>query len=78
MVRLCISCKRLLIPEKWVTVDYFVRRIKCLLPQETVFSTKPRLAVEMLKAITQEGILHFKYVLGDSVYGVSPEFIQAV
>jgi SRSO17 transposase len=70
--------KRLFIPEKWFTEDYLERRTKCLLPHETVFNTKPQLAVEMLKTITQEGILPFKYVLGDSVYGVSPEFIEAV
>lgn len=70
--------KRLFIPEKWFTDDYRVRREKCNLPKNTVFKTKPELAVEMLKAISSEKQLPFKYVLADSIYGISPEFIEAV
>ena len=70
--------KRLFIPEKWFTDDYSSRREKCKLPQETVFRAKPQLAIEMLAAIHKENVLPFKYVLADSLYGVSPEFIAAV
>ena len=69
--------KRLFIPEKWFTDDYLDRRHKCKLPADTVFLTKPQLAVEMLNAINKENALPFKYILGDSLYGVSPEFITA-
>ena len=34
--------------------------------------------MEMLKAISSEKLLQFKYVLADSIYGISPEFIEAV
>lgn len=70
--------KRLFIPEQWFTEQYRVRRKKCNLPKDTVFRTKPQLAVEMLQAIHEEKTLPFKYVLGDSIYGGSPEFLQAV
>lgn len=70
--------KRLFIPEKWFGDDYLERRKKCALPTDTAFHTKPELAAEMLNAISQEGVLPFKYVLADSLYGVSPEFIAAV
>ncbi len=70
--------KRLFIPEKWFRDDYVERREKCVLPAETVFQSKPRLAAEMLTALSEEDVLPFKYVLADSVYGVSPEFIAAV
>jgi SRSO17 transposase len=70
--------KRLFIPEKWFTDDYIERRKKCNLPEDTVFRTKPQLAVEMLNAVNQENVLPFKYVLGDSIYGISPDFIAAV
>jgi SRSO17 transposase len=69
--------KRLFIPEQWFTETYSRRRVKCKLPEDAVFRTKPQLAVEMLNAISQEGILPFKYILADSIYGISPEFIQA-
>lgn len=70
--------KRLFIPEQWFTEEYRHRRKKCNLPEDIVFRTKPQLASEMLHAIHKEKILPFKYVLGDSVYGESPEFIQSV
>jgi len=70
--------KRLFIPKKWFTDAYFERRRKCKLPEEAVFRTKPQLAVEMLGDIVQQDALPFKYVLTDSLYGISPEFIEAV
>jgi SRSO17 transposase len=70
--------KRLFIPEKWFADEYSVRRKKCKLPEEKVFKTKPQLAVEMLTGLRKENVLPFKYVLADSLYGVSPEFIDAV
>ena len=70
--------KRLYIPEKWFNNDYEIRRKKCKLPEPIEFKTKPQLAVEMFNSIVEEGILPFKYVLADSVYGTSPEFINAV
>lgn len=70
--------KRLFIPKKWFTDAYRERRIKCNLPEDIVFRTKPQLAVEMLNALVKEDVLPFKYVLADSLYGISPEFIEAV
>ena len=70
--------KQLFIPEKWFADDYRTRRKKCKLPDDTVFRTKPQLAVEMLDYLVEENVLPFKYVLVDSLYGTSPEFIEAV
>jgi len=70
--------KRLFIPEQWFSDDYRLRRQKCNLPEDTVFQTKPQLAAEMLSTISSEKMLPFKYVLADSIYGVSPEFIETV
>jgi SRSO17 transposase len=69
--------KNLFIPEKWFTEEYCDRRKKCKMPEDSVFQTKPQLAAKMLLNIHSENILPFKYVLGDSIYGVSPEFIGA-
>jgi SRSO17 transposase len=70
--------KRLFIAEKWFSDDYKARRKKCKLPQNIEFKTKPQLAIEMLNNIVEEQIIPFKYVLSDSLYGSSPEFIEAV
>ena len=69
--------KRLFIPEKWFSDDYKARRKKCKLPKNIEFKTKPQLAVEMLNNIVTENVIPFKYVLGDTIYGSSPDFIEA-
>jgi len=70
--------KRLYIPEQWFDNEYAQRREKCDLPSGVVFHTKPQLAADMLKKISEEQIVSFRYVLADSVYAMSPEFINAV
>ena len=70
--------KRLFIPKQWFADDYRQRRQKCNLPEDTAFRSKPELAAEMLSTIAGENQLPFKYVLADSLYGTSPEFIAAV
>ncbi len=73
-----LADNRLFIPEKWFADDCRDRRTKCNLPEDTTFKTKPQLAAEMLREIYSKKQLPFKYVLADSVYGVSPEFIETV
>ena len=70
--------KRLFIPEKWFNDDYEVRRNKCKIPENLEFKTKPQLAVEMFHDLQEQKSLPYKYVLADSLYGNSPEFIDAV
>ncbi len=69
--------KRLFIPEKWFTDEYAARREKCMVPDDIVFKTKPQLAAMMLYELQDRDTLPFKYVVSDSIYGNSPEFIDA-
>jgi SRSO17 transposase len=69
--------KRLFIPEKWFTDEFKEKREKCKVPESLIFKTKPQLAVEMLEKLNAENILPYKYILADSLYGTSPDFIQA-
>ena len=70
--------KRLFIPQKWFSDDYKQRRKKCKLPENMEFKNKPQLAIEIFNNIVEDKIIPFKYVLGDSIYGSSPQFIEAV
>jgi len=74
----CFLDNRLFIPEKWFGDDYAERRKKCRLPDDTRFKTKPQLAVEMLEKIVAAEVIPFRYVAADSIYGNSPEFLDAV
>ena len=69
--------KRLYIPEHWFSDDYCAKREKCNLPSDVTFKTKPQLAAEMLLDLAARPQLAFRYVLADSVYTASPEFIEA-
>ena len=42
------------------------------------FQSKPQLAATMLQAIVHGGLLPFKYVVADCLYGNSPDFLDAV
>ena len=70
--------KRLFLPEAWWTAAYAARRTKCHVPDTLTFQSKPQLAATMLQAIAHEGLLPFKYVVADSLYGNSPDFLHAV
>jgi len=71
--------KRLFIPEKWFTDEYEIRRKKCRVPEDLEFKTKPQLAVEMFEGLQESEDLPFsRYVVADSIYGNSPDFIEAV
>jgi SRSO17 transposase len=70
--------KRLFLPETWWTDAYAARRTTCHVPATVTFQSKPQLAATMLQAIAQEGLLPFKYVVADCLYGNSPAFLDAV
>jgi SRSO17 transposase len=70
--------QRLFLPEVWFGPAYATRRTKCRVPDEIRFQTKPQLAAAMLQRIRQEGILPFRYIVADSVYGNSPDFLAAI
>jgi SRSO17 transposase len=70
--------KRLFMPEPWFTDAYASRRTQCQVPDNRGFQTKPQFAVAMLRELRDEGVLPFKYVVADCLYGHSPEFLEAV
>jgi SRSO17 transposase len=70
--------KRLFLPEAWFTDAYAARRTKCQVPPELTWQSKPQLAAAMVQAIVHEGLLPFKYLVADCLYGNSPDFLDAV
>jgi SRSO17 transposase len=70
--------KRLFLSEVWWTDAYAARRTRCNVPAELTFQSKPQLAAAMLEAMAHEGLLPFKYIVADCLYGNSPTFLDAV
>jgi DDE superfamily endonuclease len=68
--------KRLFLPEVWFADAYAARRARCNVPKNLALQSKPQLAAAMLQGITREGLLPFKYVVADSLYGNSPAFLD--
>ena len=69
--------KRLYLPEAWFQESFAQRRQKCQIPPDLTFQTKPQQAAEMLRDIYQQGILPFKYIVADTIYGNNLEFLEA-
>ena len=70
--------KRLCLPERWWTDAYAARRTKCPVPTELPCQSKPQRAAARLEAMAHEGLLPFKYIVADCLYGNSPTFLDAV
>jgi SRSO17 transposase len=68
----------LFLPEPWFTEAYEGRRPKCQVPENLAFQTKPQLAGAMVHALFQAGVLPFRYVVADGLYGNRADFLAAV
>lgn len=74
----CLLDNNLFIPEKWFTDEYTERREKCKFPKNSEFKTKPQLAVDMFGELVKDDVLPFKFVVADTIYGNSTDFIEAI
>jgi SRSO17 transposase len=70
--------KRVFLPEGWWTAADATRRTTCNVPDELTFQSKLQLAAARLQGSVREGLLPFKYVVADCLYGQSPDFLDAV
>jgi SRSO17 transposase len=70
--------KELFVPEIWFSDEYKERREKCKFPANLNFQTKPQLAAQMVEDIIEQNHIPLKYVVADSIYGNSPEFIERI
>src|SRR5215813_6071365 len=69
---------RLFMHEAWCIETSAARRTKCGVPEDIRFQTKPQLAIAMLRELRDEGVLPFRYVVAECVYGHSSEFLEAI
>jgi len=74
----CLLDNNLFIPEKWFTDEYTERREKCKFPENSKFKTKPQLAADMFGELVKDDVLPFKFVVADTIYGNSTDFIEAI
>lgn len=70
--------RRLYLPEAWFDAAHRARWKQCGIPDETAFTTKPALALEMLRGLVAEGTLRFQWVTGDEAFGRDTAFLDGV
>jgi SRSO17 transposase len=64
--------RKLYLPQDWFTPEYTERWQACGIPEGTQFRTRPELAWESVRALHEEGILPFEWVIFDEAYGANP------
>lgn len=69
---------QLFVPDAWFTDEYEERRKKCKFPEDLEFKTKPQIAASMVESIIDQDLIPIKYIVADSIYGNSPEFVEEV
>jgi SRSO17 transposase len=70
--------RRLYLPDKWFDAAHRERWHQCGIPENTLFKTKPTLALEMLQAVVQAGTVRFRWVTCDEAFGREPTFLDGV
>ena len=70
--------RRLYLPDEWFDAAHRERWQKCGIPETTRFTTKPALALEMLRAVVAAGTLRFRWVTCDEAFGRDTAFLDGV
>ena len=67
---------RLFVSECWFDEAHRALRAKVGLPADLTFQTKPQLAMQLLEAIGDRGVLPARWVVADALYGIIQPFVM--
>jgi SRSO17 transposase len=70
--------RRLYLPDEWFDAAHRERWKLCGIPEESPFTTKPALALEMLREVVAAGTLRFRWVACDEAFGRDTAFLDGV
>ena len=70
--------RRLYLPKKWFDEDHQELRIRCGIPEDIVFATKPQLAAEMINQVLASNVFQARWIGCDGGFGSDPEFRAAL
>jgi len=68
----------LYLPKAWFDEEHRKRWVRCGIPDDTPFKSKPQLALEMLGCVVADGSLCFRWVACDEGYGDNSAFLDGV
>ena len=69
---------RLYMPKPWFSPEYEKRRKDNLVPEELCFETKPQIALELIKKITDSKLFDAKWVGCDTTFGSDIHFLESL
>jgi SRSO17 transposase len=69
---------RLYLPQHWFSDEQRERREKCKVPAEVRFKTKIELAIDLLTAVSERGVLPARWVTADASFGRDLDFRHRV
>jgi SRSO17 transposase len=72
-----LTC-RLYIPESWFTQEQEQRRKANLVPEDLVFETKQRIALELIDKVISSGLFPAKWIGADAAFGNDIDFLNAL
>ncbi|HEX9596031.1 MAG TPA: IS701 family transposase [Anaerolineales bacterium] len=70
--------RRLYLPRDWFGAEHRDRWLKCGIPEDVAFKTKPTLGAEMLTALIAEGTVPFRWVTMDEGYGTAGYLLDLI
>ena len=70
--------RRLYLPKVWFTEEYQDLRIRCGVPEEVTFATKPQLAAQMINQVLASGDFQARWIGCDSTFASDPKFRAAL
>lgn len=70
--------RRLYLPREWFDADHRERWLKCGIPDDIAFRTKPALGAEMLQTVLAEGVVRFRWVAMDEGYGAAGYLLDLI
>lgn len=70
--------RRLYLPEEWFEAQHRPHWERCEIPEETVFKTKPELALEMVQQLVEAGSPRFGWVTCDEGFGRDSGLLDGV
>jgi SRSO17 transposase len=69
---------RLYLPESWLAAEQAGARVRCSVPDDLAFQTKPELALWLVQQTVERGQLPFQWLAADALYGDTPAFLDGV
>ena len=70
--------ERLYLPACWFTKVYRKRWKACRIPAGVRFQTEPQLALEMIRDLSTQAVIPFRWVTADASYGKNLDFLEEI